>query len=66
MEGEAIYIPKADRRAAWGGNTGIKTEYEKRNRIIAEEWKKGVAVIDLSQRYHLSEDSIRKILKKQK
>ena len=66
VEGEAIYIPKADQRSRWGENNGRKNEYEDRNRRIAEERRKGATAAELSERYFLSEDSIRKILKKQK
>ena len=66
VEGEAIYIPKSRGRSEWGGSTGIRNEYEKRNQKIAEDFTAGVRVAELSCRYNLSEDSIRKILKKQK
>lgn len=64
IEGEAIYIPKAEKRTKWGGNSGLRNEYDNRNLRITEEWKNGSSVAELSERYCLCEDSIRKILKK--
>ncbi len=65
VEGEAIYIPKAERRTKWGENSGTRNEYNDRNRRIADERRQGKTVAELSERYCLSEDSIRKILRKQ-
>ncbi|MBE6598168.1 MAG: hypothetical protein E7638_01860 [Ruminococcaceae bacterium] len=66
VEGEAIYIPKAEKRTKWGENSGLRSEYEDRNLRIKEERGNGATVRELSLRYCLSEDSIRKILKKQR
>lgn len=64
IEGEAIYIPRAVGRAAWGCSTGTRAELDQRNRQIREEYKSGIPVRELSDKYCLSTDSIRKILKK--
>lgn len=66
VEGEAIYIPKAEKHTKWGENSGIRNEYQNRNMNIAEEHKNGASVAQLSEKYCLCEDSIRKILKKYK
>ncbi len=66
IEGEAIYIPKAEKRTKWGKNTGIRIEYEKRNRTILASYEAGEEIDNLAKAYCLSEDSIRKILKKAK
>lgn len=64
IEGEAIYIPRAVGRAAWGGSTGTRAELDRRNRAIRAEYDSGIPVPDLSRKYCLSTDSIRKILRK--
>ena len=65
IEGEAIYIPKktAEKRKSWGGKTGTRAEYDRRNRLIAEEYRSGQSVNDLAGKYCLCPDSIRKILR---
>ena len=63
VDGETIYIPrKAENRLAWGCRTGYKTELSQRNERILEEHASGATVHVLSERYHLSEKSIRRIL----
>ena len=65
IEGEAIYIPKktSEKRKSWGGKTGTRAEYDRRNRLIAEEYRSGQSVNDLAGKYCLCPDSIRKILR---
>lgn len=64
IEGEAIYIPKAsEKRQIWGGKTGTRIEYDKRNRAICEEYRGGRSVTELAEKYCLCTDSIRKILR---
>ena len=64
IEGEAIYIPRAVGRAAWGGSTGTRAELDRRNRAIRTEFESGVTIPELSEKYCRCSDSIRKILKK--
>ena len=64
IEGEAIYIPRSAGRAAWGGSTGTRAELDQRNRQIRAEYDSGVSIPELSDKYCLSTDSIRKILRK--
>lgn len=67
IEGEAIYIPKASEiRRTWGIRTGTRIEYDKRNRAICEEHRNGCSVSELSEKYCLCTDSIRKILRNSK
>lgn len=64
IEGEAIYIPKASKkRQIWGGKTGTRIEYDKRNLAICEEYRGGRSVTELAEKYCLCTDSIRKILR---
>ncbi|TCL75175.1 Mor transcription activator family protein [Hydrogenispora ethanolica] len=63
VQGEAIYIPKQEpRRAGWGELSGARDSIRSRNREIWSMYREGVSVADLVQRFHLSEDSIKKII----
>ncbi|PYI53101.1 CD3324 family protein [Paenibacillus flagellatus] len=65
IQGELVYIPKIGQtRAGWGENNGTRKLIEKRNREIYQMYKSGTTVVELIQRFHLSEDSIRKIIVK--
>ncbi len=64
-DGAYLYIPrKPGSRRAWGTDTVYKTELGCRNRKIREEAAQGLSVGKLSGKYHLSEKSIRRILRK--
>ena len=62
--GEILYIPKSGNanRLAWGELSGIKEKVLKRNTLIASRYKKGARIDTLVDEFHLSEDSIRKII----
>lgn len=65
IQGEIIYIPKREqKRAGWGENNGTRMIIEKRNQEIYGLYKNGYSIMELIQMYHLSEDSIRKIIVK--
>lgn len=65
VEGELIYIPrKNDRRAGWGAVNGARMKLEMRNQEIGRLYHSGVSILELSLRFNLSEDSIRKVLQK--
>lgn len=52
IQGKYIYIPiKKENYKSWGAISGIKQEY-----------KKGISIENLAQKYYLSVDTIRKIL----
>ena len=62
-DGMYIYIPrKPGTRHDWGQETGYKAELKARNDRIRKEYAAGISVMELSQTYHLSEKSIRRIL----
>ena len=64
-DGVNIYIPrKPDNRHPWGQDTGYRAELKARNCRIRGDHAAGMSVTALSQRYHLSEKSIRRILQK--
>lgn len=65
VDGVSIYIPrKAENRRRWGCGTDYRRELEQRNRAIREERAAGAPVQALARRYHLSEKSIHRILRK--
>lgn len=64
VDGVYIYIPrKPGSRLPWGQHTEYKAELCERNIQIRADYKAGVSVCQLCQKYHLSEKSIRRILK---
>ncbi|MGI6526780.1 MAG: CD3324 family protein [Caldicoprobacterales bacterium] len=65
IQGELIYIPKQGNvRAGWGENNGTRQQIRRRNMEIHRLYTRGMRIRDLVSRYHLSEDSIRKIIVK--
>lgn len=65
IQGEIIYIPKkGQKRAGWGENNGTRLIIERRNREIFRMYQGGTTVMELIKSFHLSEDSIRKIIVK--
>ena len=62
-DGVYLYIPrKPGNRHPWGQETSYKAELKARNDRIRREYAAGMSVRTLSQRHHLSEKSIRRIL----
>lgn len=58
-----IYIPaKDEQHKSWGELSGYRKELAKRNAIIIMEYKNGVSVAELADRYFLSASAIRKII----
>lgn len=67
IEGQLLYVPTADeRRAGWGERSGARREIAERNAEISRRYRSGWTVQELERRYHLSGDSIRKIVLKMK
>jgi Mor family transcriptional regulator len=65
VDGVNLYIPrKAENRRAWGCGTQYKSELAERNAAIRAGFAGGEAVGELAEKFHLSEKSIRRILRK--
>jgi Mor family transcriptional regulator len=65
VQGELVYVPKpGECRAGWGENNGTRTQLASRNIEIYNLYRSGIGVKELICTYHLSEDSIRKIITK--
>lgn len=63
-DGVYIYIPrKPGTRHAWGQKTDYKAELKLRNNGIRSDHAAGISVQTLGHKYHLSEKSIRRILR---
>ena len=65
VDGVYIYIPrKSGNRHEWGQETDYKAELKVRNDLIRNDHAQGASVSALSRKFHLSEKSIRRILRK--
>jgi len=65
IHGELIYIPKKNKqRVGWGELSGTRKLITRRNEEIFGLYSEGRSVEYLQQAYHLSEDSIRKVIVK--
>jgi Mor family transcriptional regulator len=63
IQGELIYIPTSEaERKGWGENNGTRDSIRKRNIEIHRLYKEGFSIDELMKRFHLSEESIRKII----
>ena len=63
VSGETLYIPSAEPKKPWGETSGAREYYKKRNAEIREKHHAGMDAERLADAYHLSLDSIRKILR---
>lgn len=63
VQGELVYIPRQEsQRAGWGAVNGARLMIRMRNVEICRMYEEGNTVCELMDMYHLSEDSIRKVL----
>ena len=63
VQGEQIYIPRTgDDRLGWGMKNGTRKMLAERNSRIRGLKSDGWSLEDLSEEFHLSPDTIRKIL----
>lgn len=67
VQGQEIYIPKRSQtRLRWGEGNGTRRLLDRRNRTIVYRYLQGESIESLMAEYHLSYDSIRKIVRKGK
>ena len=58
-----IYIPaKSKQHKSWGELSGYRKELERRNKAIIKEYRRGVSIEKLADKYYLSKYAIRKII----
>lgn len=62
VEGSLIYIPKKSGKVGWGHLSGARQAIDKRNKKIRYLFKNGETIESLAEKFHLSEDTIRKIV----
>lgn len=62
VTGEAIYIPKPDEKKKWGEGSGARQFYKERNEKIQTDYKMGMTIDELIEKYALSSDSIKRII----
>lgn len=62
VSGKYVYIPASGKKRAWGETSGYKQYLSDRNRDIRAKFRAGVSVENLTEEYHLSFDTIRKIV----
>ena len=64
VDGESIYIPaKTEGKTEWGHRNGTKASYATRNAEIRSLFERNVPVSEISDRYYLSSDTVRKIIR---
>ena len=66
VEGSLIYIPKKSGKAGWGYVSGARADLDKRNARIIALYEQGETIESLADRFHLGEDTIKKIIYKKK
>ena len=64
VDGQLLYIPISKDKQKWGENSGSREYYKKCNTDIINLYNKGVSIIDIAEKYCLSYDSVRKIVRK--
>ena len=65
VQGGYVYVPiKTDERKNWGEQSGYRLELNRRNEKIRQEYKNGVSLDILADRYYLSVSAVRKIIYK--
>lgn len=63
IQGGYIYVPTDQKQQkCWGEVSGYRHELEQRNRQITEEYREGISVEHLAEKYCLSIYAIRKII----
>ena len=61
-EGKAIYIPKRTKTKGWGEASGYRDKLNKRNTAICGRYSAGASIMELSEEFFLSPESIKKIV----
>ena len=61
-EGKAVYIPKREKTKGWGEASGYREKLNKRNAIICSKYAAGAGIMELSEEFYLSPESIKKIV----
>lgn len=63
MQGGYLYIPANQaQKKRWGEASGYRQELQQRNRQIVEDFRNGISMEELAEKYFLSVSAIRKII----
>lgn len=63
IQGGYLYIPMDQtQQKRWGEVSGYRQELQQRNRQIIREYRDGISIDDLAEKYFLSTHAIRKII----
>ena len=62
VEGKAIYIPKRTKREGWGEASGYREKLNKRNSAILSRYSAGASIMEISEEFFLSPETIKKIV----
>lgn len=62
VEGSLVYIPKKSNKAGWGYVSGARQSIDKRNNKISYLFEQGMSIEALADKFHLSDDTIKKIV----
>ena len=63
VQGDLIYIPKPEnKRVQWGVLSGERLRLQKRNEHIKMLFQEGTPIQSLAEQYHLSIETIKKIV----
>lgn len=67
VDGEYLYVPrKSENQKAWGEKNGTRNSLKTRNNEIFNKYCTGVSVARLAEEYFLSEQSVRRIISKER
>lgn len=67
IDGEYLYIPKKySEKKSWGDRSGIKAHLHERNKKIYDDFNEGMTIKELSSKYYLVDNSIRRIIREYK
>ena len=63
VQGETLYIPKMENDyQKWGIISGSRQRLDSRNTAIRNAFASGIRIEQLAQEYHLSDETIKKIV----
>ena len=66
VSGENLYVPRRESRRQWGESSGARRYYQERNERIVHQFQQGKSLEALAAEFHLSVDSIRKLVYSQR
>ncbi len=66
VEGSLLYIPKKSSKTGWGCLSGARHTIDERNHLIICLYQQGETIAELAHKFHLGEDTIKKIVYRKK